>query len=103
MVSGPWGGRLADAGYWAALTRRLGQPELILSGKGGSPSLPAVRQHAPRPDLGKRPVPAGLGHSVVWPQAKDGVGDAGTGGLSMLLEGIAWRLPARTWQPEMAG
>jgi transposase len=23
--------------------------------------------------------------------------------LSMLLEGIDWRMPARTWQPEMAG
>jgi transposase len=23
--------------------------------------------------------------------------------LSMLLEGIDWRHPARTWQPELAG
>jgi transposase len=23
--------------------------------------------------------------------------------LSMLLEGIDWRMPVRTWQPEMAG
>ena len=39
----------------------------------------------------------------VWPQAKDGVVTLTPAQLSMLLEGIDWRIPARTWQPEMAG
>jgi transposase len=39
----------------------------------------------------------------VWPQAKDGVVMLTPAQLSMLLEGIDWRMPARTWQPEMAG
>jgi transposase len=38
----------------------------------------------------------------VWPQAKDGAISLTTAQLSMLLEGIDWRMPARTWQPEMA-
>jgi transposase len=39
----------------------------------------------------------------VWPQAKDGVVSLTAAQLSMLLEGIDWRMPARTWRPEMAG
>jgi transposase len=39
----------------------------------------------------------------VWPQAKDGVVTLTPAQLSMLLEGIDWRMPGRTWQPEMAG
>jgi transposase len=39
----------------------------------------------------------------VWPQAKDGAVTLTPAQLSMLLEGIDWRMPARTWQPEMAG
>ena len=39
----------------------------------------------------------------VWPAAKDGVVTLTPAQLSMLLEGIDWRMPARTWQPEMAG
>ncbi len=39
----------------------------------------------------------------VWPQAKDGVVTLTPAQLSMLLEGIDWRMPARTCQPEMAG
>jgi transposase len=42
------------------------------------------------------------GH-FVWPQAKDGVASLTPAQLSMLLEGIDWRMPARTWRPEMAG
>jgi transposase len=38
----------------------------------------------------------------VWPQAKDGAISLTAAQLSMLLEGIDWRMPARTWQPEMA-
>jgi len=39
----------------------------------------------------------------VWPQAKDGTVSLTVAQLSMLLEGIDWRMPARTWRPEMAG
>ena len=39
----------------------------------------------------------------VWPQAKDGTVSLTAAQLSMLLEGIDWRMPIRTWRPEMAG
>ena len=39
----------------------------------------------------------------VWPQAKDGTVWLTAAQLSMLLEGIDWRMPIRTWHPEMAG
>lgn len=38
----------------------------------------------------------------VWPQAKNGTVSLTAAQLSMLLEGIDWRMPARTWRPEMA-
>ena len=37
----------------------------------------------------------------VWPQAGSGAISLAPAQLSMLLEGIDWRMPARTWQPEM--
>ena len=39
----------------------------------------------------------------VWPQAKDGVVSLTPAQLAMLVEGIDWRMPVRTWQPETAG
>jgi transposase len=41
------------------------------------------------------------GH-FVWPQAKDGTVSLTRAQLSMLLEGIDWRSPQRTWTPELA-
>lgn len=38
----------------------------------------------------------------IWPQAKDGAVSLTSAQLSMLLEGIDWRTPVRTWRPEMA-
>lgn len=38
----------------------------------------------------------------VWPQAKDGVISLTPAMLSMLLEGIDWRMPAWTARPETA-
>jgi len=38
----------------------------------------------------------------VWPQATTGAVHLTGAQLSMLLEGIDWRRPARTWQPERA-
>ena len=38
----------------------------------------------------------------VWPQAKEGAVSLTPAQLSMLLEGIDWRMPARTWRPELA-
>jgi transposase len=37
----------------------------------------------------------------VWPQAASGTVHLTAAQLSMLLEGIDWRRPVRTWQPEM--
>jgi len=38
----------------------------------------------------------------VWPQADSGSVCLSAAQLSMLLEGIDWRQPQRTWQPERA-
>lgn len=37
----------------------------------------------------------------VWPQATTGRVSLTPAQLSMLLEGIDWRMPARTWPPEL--
>jgi transposase len=38
----------------------------------------------------------------VWPQAASGTVSLTGAQLSMLLEGIDWRRPQRTWQPTMS-
>jgi transposase len=38
----------------------------------------------------------------VWPQATSGSISLSPAQLSMLLEGIDWRRPERTWRPERA-
>lgn len=38
----------------------------------------------------------------VWPQAESGSVALSAAQLSMLLEGIDWRRPTRTWIPEIA-
>jgi transposase len=38
----------------------------------------------------------------VWPQAQSGSVSLSAAQLSMLLEGIDWRRPQRTWKPEVA-
>ncbi len=37
----------------------------------------------------------------VWPQATNGAVSLTAAQLSMLLEGIDWRMPVRTWRPDM--
>lgn len=39
----------------------------------------------------------------VWPVTKEGSVTLTAAQLSMLLEGIDWRTPQRTWQPSVAG
>jgi len=39
----------------------------------------------------------------IWPQANSGCVHLTPAQLSMLLEGIDWRRPERTWQPTLAG
>jgi transposase len=39
----------------------------------------------------------------VWPQTATGEAHLSPAQLSMLLEGIDWRHPARTFRPELAG
>ena len=38
----------------------------------------------------------------IWPQADSGAVPLTPAQLSMLLEGIDWRMPVRTWQPMLA-
>jgi transposase len=38
----------------------------------------------------------------VWPQATSGIVHLSNAQLAMLLEGIDWRRPMRTWQPQRA-
>jgi transposase len=38
----------------------------------------------------------------IWPQATEGTVSLTRAQLSMLLEGIDWRRPERTWAPQMA-
>lgn len=38
----------------------------------------------------------------IWPQASSGTVSLTQAQLAMLLEGIDWRQPSRTWQPQMA-
>ncbi len=39
----------------------------------------------------------------IWPHATEGRVHLSKAQLAMLLEGIDWRRPARSWQPERAG
>jgi len=39
----------------------------------------------------------------VWPAAKEGKIHLTSAQLAMLLEGIDWRIPKRTWRPLKAG
>jgi transposase len=39
----------------------------------------------------------------IWPQATNGTVSLTRAQLSMLLEGIDWRQPQRTWEPQSAG
>jgi transposase len=39
----------------------------------------------------------------IWPQAEGGTVSLTRAQLSMLLEGIDWRQPQRTWEPQSAG
>ena len=39
----------------------------------------------------------------VWPAAKDGKVSLTAAQLAMLLEGIDWRIPQRTWRPLKTG
>ena len=38
----------------------------------------------------------------VWPQAESGTVSLTRAQLSMLLEGIDWRRPERTWEPQLS-
>jgi transposase len=42
------------------------------------------------------------GH-FVWPSSGEGKIALTSAQLSMLLEGIDWRMPTRTWRPRLAG
>jgi transposase len=39
----------------------------------------------------------------IWPSVADGVVTIGTAQMAYLIEGIDWRMPQKTWRPQMAG
>ncbi|MFM2045107.1 MAG: hypothetical protein RLY86_3683 [Pseudomonadota bacterium] len=39
----------------------------------------------------------------IWPSPADGLVTISPGQLGYLLEGIDWRMPQKTWRPELAG
>ena len=39
----------------------------------------------------------------IWPAAKDGKASVTAAQLSMLLEGVDWRMPQKTWRPLKVG
>jgi transposase len=39
----------------------------------------------------------------IWPRTEQGMAVLTPAQLSMLLEGIDWRRPVRSWQPQVAG
>lgn len=39
----------------------------------------------------------------IWPSPADGVVTISPGQLGYLLEGIDWRMPQKTWRPELSG
>jgi transposase len=43
------------------------------------------------------------GGRFVWPAAKDGKINVSGAQLAMLLEGIDWRMPRKTWRPLSVG
>jgi transposase len=39
----------------------------------------------------------------IWPSAADGVVTISTAQMAYLLDGIDWRMPQKTWRPQIAG
>ena len=39
----------------------------------------------------------------IWPSVADGAVTISTAQMAYLIEGIDWRMPQRTWRPELAG
>jgi len=39
----------------------------------------------------------------IWPSVADGTVTISTAQMAYLIEGIDWRMPQKTWRPELAG
>jgi len=93
--------RRGFGGLAAMVQQQLGQDPF----SGGIVPLPgSARPSFEDPGLG-RPSPGAecqARRKFVWPQAKQGAVSLTPAQLSMLIEGIDWRTPVRTWQPAMA-
>ena len=86
----------------------------LISGNRETSSRPSALAYSPR-KLSKRPAPSQDGDRLclfakrlergrlVWPRAAEDVVVLSRAQLSWLLEGIGWRMPRRTWRPELAG
>ena len=43
------------------------------------------------------------GGRFIWPSVADGAVTISTAQMAYLIEGIDWRMPQKTWRPQMAG
>jgi transposase len=50
------------------------------------------------------PIHQALGKGCfIWPSVADGAVTISTAQMAYLIEGIDWRMPQKTWRPELAG
>jgi transposase len=43
------------------------------------------------------------GGRFIWPSVADGAVTISPAQMAYLIEGIDWRMPQKTWRPQMAG
>jgi len=79
--------------------RRGGLIKVLWHDGQGRPRVYAAFGHNPL-DLFSKRLERGR---FVWPSPADGVVTISPAQLGYLLEGIDWRMPQRTWRPELAG
>ena len=79
--------------------RRGGLIKVLWHDGQGRPRAYAASGHDPL-DLFSKRLERGR---FIWPSPSDGVVTISPAQLGYLLEGIDWRMPQRTWRPELAG
>jgi transposase len=88
-----------DGALFAFCGKRGGLVKLLWYGGQGRPRAYAAFGHGPSDLFSKR---LEKGH-FVWPVTETGRVSLTAAQLSMLLEGIDWRMPVRVRRPELAG
>ena len=85
----------------ALMWRSFGANSLLQNGSASR--LPAINPHYVGKNDRSFPIRQTIGACrFVWPRAENGTVSLTRAQVSMLLEGIDWRRPARTWKPDMA-